>query len=64
MDFTGSNLSKLDLRYINFKYAILKNANLAGANLSYCNFERADLSHTKMDVSCYLSFCLTIRLIS
>ena len=51
MDFTGSNLSKLDLRYINFKYAILKNANLAGANLSYCNFERADLSHTKMDSS-------------
>lgn len=51
MDFTGANLSKLDLRYINFKYAILKNSNLAGANLSYCNFERADLSHTKMDVS-------------
>lgn len=49
MDFTGANLSKLDLRYINFKYAILKNSNLAGANLSYCNFERADLSHTKMD---------------
>lgn len=49
MDFTGANLSKLDLRYINFKYAVLKNANLAGANLSYCNFERADLSHTKMD---------------
>ncbi|KAK3095635.1 hypothetical protein FSP39_016987, partial [Pinctada imbricata] len=49
MNFTGANLSKLDLRYINFKYAILKNANLSGANLSYCNFERADLSHAVFD---------------
>ncbi|XP_033756083.1 BTB/POZ domain-containing protein KCTD9-like isoform X1 [Pecten maximus] len=49
MNFTGANLSKLDLRYINFKYAILKNANLAGANLSYCNFERADLNKTILD---------------
>lgn len=38
MNFTNANLSKLDLRYINFKYAVLKNANLSGANLSYCNF--------------------------
>lgn len=49
MNFMNANLSKLDLRYINFKYAILKNANLSGANLSYCNFERADLSHAVLD---------------
>lgn len=50
MNFTNANLSKLDLRYINFKYAVLKNANLSGANLSYCNFERADLCHAVLDV--------------
>ncbi|XP_059173264.1 BTB/POZ domain-containing protein KCTD9-like [Physella acuta] len=49
MNFAGANLSKLDLRYINFKYAILKNANLSGANLSFCNFERADLCHATID---------------
>lgn len=49
MNFTNANLSKLDLRYINFKYAVLKNANLSGANLSYCNFERADLCHAVLD---------------
>lgn len=49
INFTGANLSKLDLRYVNFKYAILKNANLSGANLSYCNFERADLSKAILD---------------
>ncbi|KAK3590200.1 hypothetical protein CHS0354_041258 [Potamilus streckersoni] len=49
MNFAGANLSKLDLRYMNFKYAILRNANLTGANLSYCNFERADLSKASLD---------------
>lgn len=49
VNFTGANLSKLDLRYINFKYAILRKANLSGANLSYCNFERADLCGTTLD---------------
>ncbi|PVD24591.1 hypothetical protein C0Q70_15075 [Pomacea canaliculata] len=49
VNFTGANLSKLDLRYINFKYAILRKANLSGANLSYCNFERADLSSATLD---------------
>lgn len=44
LNFTGANLSKLDLRYVNFKYAVLRRANLCGANLSYCNFERADMS--------------------
>lgn len=55
MNFTNANLSKLDLRYINFKYAVLKNANLSGANLSYCNFERADLCHAVLDVSSRIS---------
>ncbi|XP_052772621.1 BTB/POZ domain-containing protein KCTD9-like [Mya arenaria] len=49
LNFTGANLSKLDLRGVNFKYAILKDANLSGANLSFCNFERADLSHAVID---------------
>lgn len=49
VNFTGANLSKLDLRYINFKYAILRKANLSGANLSYCNFERADLCGATLD---------------
>ncbi|XP_076469603.1 LOW QUALITY PROTEIN: BTB/POZ domain-containing protein KCTD9-like [Babylonia areolata] len=49
VNFSGANLSKLDLRYINFKYAILRKANLSGANLSYCNFERADLCSATLD---------------
>ncbi|CAE1276726.1 KCTD9 [Acanthosepion pharaonis] len=49
LNFQTANLSRLDLRYINFKYAILRNANLSGANLSYCNFERADLSGAVLD---------------
>jgi len=49
VNFEGTNLSKLDLRHVNFKYAILRSANLSCANLSYCNFERADLSSAKLD---------------
>lgn len=49
VNFTGANLSKLDLRYINFKYAVLRKSNLSGANLSYCNFERADLCGATLD---------------
>ncbi len=49
LNFAGSNLTKLDLRYINFKYAIMRGSNLCGANLSYCNLERADMSGCKMD---------------
>ncbi|KAK2157130.1 hypothetical protein LSH36_197g01010 [Paralvinella palmiformis] len=49
LNFTGANLSKLDLRNINFKYGIFKGADLSGANLSCCNFERADLSGAKLD---------------
>jgi len=49
VDLTGADLSKLDLRCINFKYALLSGCNLKGANLSWCNLERADLSKCKMD---------------
>ena len=49
LNFANANLSRLDLRNINFKYAILKGADLSGANLSFCNFERADLSNAKLD---------------
>jgi len=49
VNLEGTNLSKLDLRHVNFKYAILRRANLTCANLSYCNFERADLSMAKLD---------------
>ncbi|KAK6174537.1 hypothetical protein SNE40_017793 [Patella caerulea] len=49
MNFTGANLTKLDLRNINFKYAVLHKANLTGANLACCNFERADLSKAVFD---------------
>ncbi len=64
VNFTGTNLSKLDLRHINFKYAILKGANLSGANLAYCNFERADLSHAKLDGANLLAIkmlCVTLE---
>jgi len=49
VNLEGANLSKLDLRRVNFKYAVLRKANLTSANLSYCNFERADLSMAKLD---------------
>ena len=49
MDFTGVDLSKLDLRNINFKHAIFHSTNLTLANLSHCCFDRADLSHAKLD---------------
>jgi len=49
VNLEGTNLSKLDLRHVNFKYAILRRANLSCANLSHCNFERADLSMAKLD---------------
>jgi len=49
VNLTGADLSKLDLRNINFKYASMSGCNLKGANLSWCNLERADLSNSKMD---------------
>ncbi|XP_076182764.1 BTB/POZ domain-containing protein KCTD9 isoform X2 [Ptiloglossa arizonensis] len=48
VDFVGADLSKLDLRHINFKFAIMRDCNLAGANLSECCFERADLSNANL----------------
>ena len=49
MNFTGADFSRLDLRYVNFKHAVLKRAKLTGANLAYCNFERADISNANLD---------------
>ncbi|XP_072025798.1 BTB/POZ domain-containing protein KCTD9-like [Amphiura filiformis] len=49
MNFAGADLSKLDLRFINFKMANLSGANLTLANLSYCSLERANLSGANMD---------------
>ncbi|XP_074642169.1 BTB/POZ domain-containing protein KCTD9-like [Tubulanus polymorphus] len=54
LSFRGANLSRLDLRYINFKYAKMQSVNFCGANLAYCNFERADLSKAKFDGSTLL----------
>lgn len=49
VNLAGSDLSKLDLRFINFKYANLQGCNLTGANLSWCCLERADLSFATLD---------------
>jgi len=49
MDFSGADLSKLDLRYINFKLAILRNCNLSQTDLSYASLERTDLSGSILD---------------
>ncbi|XP_071871323.1 BTB/POZ domain-containing protein KCTD9 isoform X1 [Bombus fervidus] len=48
VNFVGADLSKLDLRNINFKYAIMRGCSLAGSNLSGCCFERADLSYANL----------------
>ncbi|KAH1000299.1 hypothetical protein HUJ04_000217 [Dendroctonus ponderosae] len=49
VNLAGADLSKLDLRAINFKYANMQRCNLAAANLSWCCLERADLSHAVLD---------------
>ncbi|XP_044271849.1 BTB/POZ domain-containing protein KCTD9 [Tribolium madens] len=49
VNLSGADLSKLDLRYINFKYANLQGCKLTGSNLSYCCLERADLSYANLD---------------
>ncbi|XP_066151716.1 BTB/POZ domain-containing protein KCTD9 isoform X1 [Euwallacea fornicatus] len=49
VNLAGADLSKLDLRSINFKYANMQRCNLTGANLSWCCLERADLSHAILD---------------
>lgn len=49
VNLAGADLSKLDLRFINFKYANLQGCKLSGSNLSYCCLERADLSYANLD---------------
>ncbi|XP_035891410.1 BTB/POZ domain-containing protein KCTD9 [Anopheles stephensi] len=45
----GINLSKMDLRNINFKYACLSHCNLSNANLSWCCLERAELRFANLE---------------
>lgn len=54
MNFSGADLSRLDLRYINFKLADLSGCDLTKANLHSCSFERANLTEAKMDVSIFV----------
>lgn len=49
VNLAGADLSRLDLRYINFKYANMRGCNLSFANLSWCCLERSDLSHACLD---------------
>ncbi|VEN41897.1 unnamed protein product [Callosobruchus maculatus] len=49
VNLCGADLSRLDLRHINFKYANLQGCKLTGSNLSGCCLERADLSHAILD---------------
>ena len=49
INFTGADLSSLDLRYINFKLANLSGCNLSNANLYCCSFERADLTGANLN---------------
>ncbi|CAG9862364.1 unnamed protein product [Phyllotreta striolata] len=49
VNLAGSDLSRLDLRNINFKYANLQMCNLMSSNLSWCCLERADLSFAVLD---------------
>ncbi|XP_056427120.1 BTB/POZ domain-containing protein KCTD9 [Hyla sarda] len=49
LNFSGADLSRLDLRYINFKMANLSGCNLTQANLCGACLERADLSGSVLD---------------
>ncbi|XP_046591975.1 BTB/POZ domain-containing protein KCTD9 isoform X1 [Neodiprion lecontei] len=49
VNLAGTDLSRLDLRNINFKYANLHGCRLCGTNFSGCNLERADLSGSNME---------------
>nr|CAD7439876.1 unnamed protein product [Timema bartmani] len=51
VNLAGSDLSRLDLRNINFKYACLHGCRMVGTNLSWCCMERADLSHAVLEGS-------------
>lgn len=64
VNFTGADLSKLDLRNINFKYACLRDCNLTHCNLTGCCLERADLSGARMDssqLSCVRMMCANLE---
>uniref|UniRef100_H2XPV2 KHA domain-containing protein n=1 Tax=Ciona intestinalis TaxID=7719 RepID=H2XPV2_CIOIN len=49
VNFAGADLSRLDLRYVNFKLATLTNCNLSQANLYCCSLERTNLSGSILD---------------
>ena len=49
VDFTGKDLSNLDLAGLDFKSAIMKNANLYGVDLSSANLKGVDLAGAKLD---------------
>ena len=49
VDFSGKDLSNLDLAGLDFKHAILKRANLFGADLSAANLSGADLAGARLD---------------
>lgn len=49
IDFSGKDLSELDLAGIDFKGAQLSNTNLYGADLSGANLKAADLARAKLD---------------
>lgn len=49
VNLTGCDLSKLDLRNINFKFAIMNKCNLSYSNLSNCIFDQADLNGAILD---------------
>ncbi|XP_022207535.1 BTB/POZ domain-containing protein KCTD9 [Nilaparvata lugens] len=49
VNLAGADLSRLDLRNINFKFACLHGCRMVGTNLSWCSLERADLSHAQME---------------
>jgi BTB/POZ domain-containing protein KCTD9 len=58
LNFEGCDLSKLDLRYVNFKFANLRNVDFTNANLSYCNFERAVLQGILTWLCCIYAFSM------
>jgi len=49
VNLAGADLSRLDLRNINFKYSNLQGCKLIGANLAFCCLERADMSHANLE---------------
>lgn len=48
IDFTGADLSNLDLRHMDFTGAWLESVNFENSNLSHSNFQGAVLAHARM----------------